>query len=42
MAIAIGYALGASPLVLFSLAAVGSAANVLGGAGGRLRFWLSP
>lgn len=36
MAIAIGYALKASPLVLFSLAAVGSAANELGGAGGPL------
>ena len=36
MAVAIGYALGCSPLVLFSLAAVGSAANVLGGAGGPL------
>ena len=36
MAIAIGYALKAPPLVLFSLAAVGSAANSLGGAGGPL------
>ena len=36
MAIAIGYALQASPLVLFSLAAVGAAANELGGAGGPL------
>ena len=36
MAIAIGYALHASPLVLFSLAAVGAAANELGGAGGPL------
>lgn len=36
MAIAIGYALQCSPLVLFSLAAVGSAANSLGGAGGPL------
>ncbi len=36
MAIAIGYALGCSGLVLFSLAAVGSAANTLGGAGGPL------
>jgi uncharacterized membrane protein len=34
MAIAIGYALKAPNLVLFSLAAVGSAANGLGGAGG--------
>ena len=41
MAIAIGYALQAAPLVLFSLAAVGAAANELGGAGGRLRYlWL--
>lgn len=36
MAIAIGYALNCPPLVLFSLAAVGSAANGLGGAGGPL------
>lgn len=36
MAIAIGYALQAPPLVLFSLAAVGGAANSLGGAGGPL------
>ena len=36
MAIAIGYALQAPPLVLFSLAAVGQAANGLGGAGGPL------
>lgn len=36
MAIAIGYALSAPALVLFSLAAVGSACNVLGGAGGPL------
>lgn len=36
MAIAIGYALHASPLVLFSLAAVGAAANEMGGAGGPL------
>lgn len=36
MAVSIGYALKASPLVLFSLAAVGSAANELGGAGGPL------
>lgn len=36
MAVAIGYALGSPALVLFSLAAVGSAANVLGGAGGPL------
>ena len=36
MAIAIGYALKAPPLVLFSLAAVGAAANELGGAGGPL------
>lgn len=36
MAIAIGYALQAPPLVLFSLATVGFAANTLGGAGGPL------
>lgn len=36
MAVAIGYALKAPPLVLFSLATVGSAANGLGGAGGPL------
>lgn len=36
MAISIGYALKASPLVLFSLTAVGMAANELGGAGGPL------
>ena len=33
MAVAIGYALQAPPLVLFSLVAVGNAANTLGGAG---------
>lgn len=36
MAIAIGYALQTPPLVLFSLAAVGYAANQCGGAGGPL------
>ena len=36
MAISIGYALEAPQLVLFSLLAVGSAANTLGGAGGPL------
>ncbi|MEA5020428.1 MAG: PTS sugar transporter subunit IIC [Gordonibacter sp.] len=36
MAIAIGYALHTPPLVLFSLAAVGCAANTAGGAGGPL------
>ena len=36
MAIAIGYALKTPPLVLFSLAAVGFAANEAGGAGGPL------
>ena len=36
MAIAIGYALKADPMVLFSLAAVGYAANAEGGAGGPL------
>ena len=36
MAIAIGYALKCPPLVLFSMTAVGFAANALGGAGGPL------
>lgn len=36
MAISIGFALQAPPLVLFSLAAVGGAANELGGTGGPL------
>ncbi len=36
MAVAIGYALHCPPLVLFSLIAVGNAANALGGAGGPL------
>lgn len=36
MAVSIGYALQAPPLVLFSLAAVGASANELGGAGGPL------
>lgn len=36
MAVAIGYALHCPPLVLFSLVAVGGAANILGGAGGPL------
>ena len=36
MAVAIGYALHCPPLVLFSLVAVGGAANTLGGAGGPL------
>lgn len=36
MAVSIGYALQAPPLVLFSLAAVGLAGNELGGAGGPL------
>ena len=36
MAVAIGYALHCPPLVLFSLAAVGQAANEAGGAGGPL------
>ena len=36
MAIAIAYALNAPPLVLFSMTAVGLAANTLGGAGGPL------
>ncbi len=36
MAVAIGFALSSPPLVLFSLVAVGFAANALGGAGGPL------
>ena len=36
MAVAIGYALKAPPLVLFSLITVGFASNALGGAGGPL------
>ena len=36
MAVAIGYALKSPPLVLFSMTAVGFAANALGGAGGPL------
>ena len=36
MAISIAYAMHASPLVLFSMAAVGMAANTMGGAGGPL------
>ena len=36
MAAAIGYALDAPPLVLFSLCAVGQATNTLGGSGGPL------
>lgn len=36
MAVGIGFALGAPALVLFTLAAVGAAANVTGGAGGPL------
>ena len=36
MAVAIAYALQAPPLVLFSMLAVGTAANTLGGAGGPL------
>ena len=36
MAVAIGFALQAPPLVLFSLVTVGKAANELGGAGGPL------
>lgn len=36
MAVAIGYALKAPPLVLFSLTAVGSASNTMGGEGGPL------
>lgn len=36
MAVAIGYALGSPNLVLFSMLAIGAAANTLGGAGGPL------
>lgn len=36
MAVAIAYALQAAPLVIFSMAAVGGAANSMGGAGGPL------
>jgi uncharacterized membrane protein len=36
MAVSIGFALGAPPFVLYSLVAVGQAANSLGGAGGPL------
>ena len=40
IAVAIGYALHASPLVLFSLVAVGYAGNELGGAGGPLAVYV--
>jgi len=40
MACAIGYSLNAPPFVLFSLIAVGSAANSLGGAGGPLAVYV--
>ena len=40
MAVSIGYALKAPQLVLFSLIAVGSAANSLGGAGGPLAVYM--
>lgn len=40
MAIAIAYALQASPLVLFSAAAVGYIANLEGGAGGPFAVWI--
>jgi len=40
MAVAIGYALKATPMVLFSLAAVGWAANAEGGAGGPLAVYI--
>ena len=40
MAVSIGYALQAPQLVLFSLIAVGAAANQLGGAGGPLAVYL--
>ncbi len=41
MAVAIGYALKAPQLVLFSLVAVGQAANALGGAGGPLAVYFA-
>ena len=41
MAVSIGYALQSPPLVLFSLVAVGGAANQLGGAGGPLAVFLA-
>jgi uncharacterized membrane protein len=40
IAVAIGYALHAAPLVLFSLVAVGYAGNALGGAGGPLAVYV--
>ena len=40
MAVSIAYALQAPPLVLFSMLAVGSAANTLGGAGGPLAVFI--
>ncbi len=40
MAVAIGHALKAPPMVLFSLAAVGYAANIEGGAGGPLAVYV--
>ena len=40
MAVAIAYALKCPPLVMFSLAAVGSAADALGGAGGPLAVFI--
>ncbi len=40
MAVAIGYAIGCPPFVLFSLATVGMAANGLGGAGGPLAVYV--
>ena len=41
MAISIAYAMHASPLVIFSMAAVGMAANTMGGAGGPLAVFVS-
>lgn len=40
MAVSVGYALQCPPLALFSLAAVGAAANESGGAGGPLAVWI--
>lgn len=42
MAVAIGSALQAPPLVLFSLVPVGFATNILGGAAALWLFWSSP
>ena len=41
MALAIGHALQAPPLVMYSLCAVGAACNAIGGSGGPLAVFLS-